>query len=246
MKSTHEMMLHPSSFEKLDNASTPLLYRAAQNSVYGQRYEFESGSITDAMFVYLDGIPCPESIRALDGNHRLRPLVCLTDPWESHLRKTYPDALELKRYRMKPACHFMLEGRIDLPDGFEVSLFDEKAFALHPFSHGENYPSFAAFQEQGAGAVVWHDGKIVASASSFVTVDDEIELDVSTEEAYRGKGLASACISLLLRDCAKRGLVVHWDAQNETSLHLAEKFGFEQECTYSVYFLPKQITNDDP
>lgn len=227
----------------LDNfeiSSSPLLCRAAKAAVYGQRYEFESGSITDAMFVYLDGIPCPESIRALDGNYRLRPLVCLTDSWENHIREAYPNALALKRYRMKPACHFKLEGRINLPDGFEVSLFDEKAFALHPFSHGENYASFAEFQEHGAGAVVWHNGKIVASASSFLTYDREVELDVSTDEAYRGKGLASACISLMLQDCARRGITVHWDAQNDTSRHLAEKFGFEQECAYSVYFLPKR------
>lgn len=208
--------------------------------MYGQRYEFVSGSITDAMFVYLDGTPCPESVRALDGNYRLRPLVCLTDSWESHIRETYPNALALKRYRMKPACNFKLEGEVRLPDGFEVSLFDEKAYSLHPFSHGENYPSYAAFCEQGAGAVVWHDGKIAASASSFLTYDREVELDVSTDEAYRGKGLASACISLMLQDCARRGITVHWDAQNEISLHLAEKFGFEQECAYSVYFLPKR------
>ena len=133
----------------------------------------------------------------------------------------------------------MIDGGVGIPDGFRAALFDEKAFDLHPFSHGENYPSYAAFQEHGAGAVVWYNGKIVASASSFLSLNNEVELDVSTEEAYRGKGLASQCISLMLQDCARRGITVHWDAQNEISRHLAEKFGFEMELCYSVYFLPK-------
>jgi len=233
-----------SPFEKLEKTSTPLLYRAAQNSVYGQRYEFETGSITDAMFVYLDGSSSPKSIEALDRNYRLRPLVCLTGAWEQFIKQTYPNAHVCNRYMMKPACRFLTDGEIALPDGFRVALFDEKAFSLHPFSHGENYSSFAAFQEYGAGAVVWHNDRIVASASSFITINGEIELDVSTEEAYRGKGLASACISLMLQDCEKRRIVVHWDAQNEASLHLAEKFGFERAYTYSVYFLPKRITDE--
>jgi hypothetical protein len=42
----------------------------------------------------------------------------------------------------------------------------------------------------------------------------------------------------MLEDCMKRGILVHWDAQNDVSRHLAEKFGFETETEYSVYWLP--------
>lgn len=192
------------------------------------------------MFVYLDGAPSLKSIDALNKNYRLRPLVCLTGAWEEYIKQTFPNAFVCNRYMMKPSCRFRLDREMNLPEGFTVTLFDEKAFALHPFSHGDNYPSFSAFREQGAGAVVWHNGNIVASASSFISFNHEIELDISTEEAYRGKGLASACVSLMLQDCAKRGILVHWDAQNEISLHLAEKFGFAQERAYCVYFLPRQ------
>ena len=224
--------------KKNEISSNYLLYRAARNGLYGQRSEYASSSITDAMFVYLDGAPSPESINALDKTYRLKPLVCLTDSWETFIKENHPDARIFKRYMMKPSCHFNFDSQISLPDGFDVSLFDENAFEIHPFSHGENYPSFAAFQKEGAGAVVWHNQKIVASASSFLTFNHEIELDISTEEAYRGKGLATACLNLMLRDCQERGIRVHWDAQNEISLHLAEKFGFTPEGCYSVYVLP--------
>lgn len=73
----------------------------------------------------------------------------------------------------------------------------------------------------------------------FVYLDGEIELDVSTKEPHRGKKLASACVARMLRDCMERGIMVHWDAQNDVSRHLAEKFGFEAEGAYSVYRLPR-------
>ncbi len=37
---------------------------------------------------------------------------------------------------------------------------------------------------------------------------------------------------------SRSGIVVHWDAQNDISRHLAGKFGFEAETEYSVYWLP--------
>ena len=112
---------------------------------------------------------------------------------------------------------------------------------MHPFGHGENYATYAEFLKHGAGAVVWYDGRIVASASSFLSLNNEVELDVSTEEAHRRKGLATACVSLMLKDCAARGITVHWDAQNEMSRRLAEKFGFEYDYSYNVYFLPGKL-----
>ena len=63
-------------------------------------------------------------------------------------------------------------------------------------------------------------------------------VDVSTLEVHRGKKLATACIARMLQDCMKRGITVHWDAQNDVSRHLAEKFGFMVDQEYSVYWLP--------
>ena len=78
----------------------------------------------------------------------------------------------------------------------------------------------------------------MAAASSFLSLNGEIELDVSTEESHRGKRLATACVARMLRDCVERGIMVHWDAQNDASRRLAQKFGFEIEAWYSVYWLP--------
>ena len=86
----------------------PLLYQAAMQGVFGKREQFSRGSITDALFVYLDGEPEPESVARVDSRFRNRPLVCLTDAWEEHIMAQYPDAAVYRRTMMKPACRFIL------------------------------------------------------------------------------------------------------------------------------------------
>ena len=217
----------------------PLLYLAAQQGTFGQRTEFSQSSITDALFVYLDGEPEDESVARVDAHFRNRPLVCLTKAWEEQIRAQYPDAAIYPRTVMKPVCRLILPENIEIPEGYRLAGMDEAAFEQHPFSHGENYPSFTAFQAEGSGAVVYDGNEIVAAASSFLSLEGEIELDVSTKEAHRGKGIAKACIARMLRDCMDRGITVHWDAQNDVSRHMAGKFGFEAETEYSVYWLPQ-------
>lgn len=223
----------------------PLLYRAALKGRFGSREEYARGSITDALFVYLDGKPDKGSAAAVDGRFRVRPLVCLTDAWEAYVKERYPDAAVYPRCVMKPACRFRFPEETPLPEGYRIAPMDEAAFERHPFSHGANYPSWEAFRAEGSGAAAFLDGEIVASASSFLSLDGEVELDVSTKEEHRGKSLAAACTARMLRDCAERGITVHWDAQNGTSRHLAEKFGFEPETEYSVYWLPEQKAQED-
>lgn len=217
----------------------PLLYRAALQGVFGKREEYTHSSITDALFVYLDGEPEQESIARVDSHFRVRPLVCLTNAWEERIRAQYPDAVMYRRTVMKPTCCFTMPEKTEFPEGYRLAGMDEAAFEQHPFSHGMNYACFAAFQAEGSGAVIYHGGEIVAAASSFLSLNGEVEMDVSTKETHRGKNLATACVARMLRDCMERGITVHWDAQNDVSRHLAEKFGFEIEETYSVYWLPE-------
>ena len=217
----------------------PLLYRAALQGIFGKRTEFSRSSITDALFVYLDGEPETESMARVDSCFRDRPLVCLTGSWEGQIQVQHPDAAIYRRTMMKPANRFILPVKIEIPEGYRLTGMDETAFEMHPFSHGENYSCFAAFRAEGSGAVVYHDGEIVAAASSFLSLNGEVEMDISTKETHRGKNLATACAAWMLRDCMARGMTVHWDAQNDISLHLAGKFGFETETAYPVYWLPR-------
>lgn len=220
--------------------SLPLLYRAAQQGRFGTRTGFGRGSVTDALFVYLDGEPEPESAAEIGARYRARPLVCLTEAWKAHIEARYPGAKVYRRTQMKPAYRFTLPETPAIPEGCRLAGMDEAAFGKHPFSHGINYPSWAAFRAEGSGAVVYRGSEIVASASSYLSLDGELELDISTAEGCRGMRLATACVSRMLRDCMERGFTVHWDAQNDISRHLARKFGFEAETEYPVYWLPEE------
>ena len=222
----------------------PLLYRAALQGIYGKRTEFGRGSLTDALFVYLDGEPEPESMIELASGFRNRPLVCLTKAWKEQVETEYPDAVIYRRYMMKPSCCFIIPEDMTVPAGYLLTGMDETAFEKHPFSHGRNYSSWPAFQAEGSGAVAYHDGEIVAAASSFLTLNRELELDVFTKENHRRKNLAAACVAHMLQECMKRGFTVHWDAQNDISRHLAQKFGFEIETEYPVYWLRNEGYND--
>lgn len=222
------------------NMNPPLLYRAALCGAFGKRAEFSQSSITDALFVYLDGDPEPGSVDEVAVHFRNRPLVCLTDAWEKQIQTQYPDATVFRRTVMKPSCRFRIPETLNIPEGYRLAEMDEAAFELHPFSHGSHYASWPAFQAEGSGTVVYHGDRIVSSASSFLSLNGEVELDVSTEKSCQGKGLAAACVARMLQDCMERGIIVHWDAQNDVSRHLAEKFGFETETEYSVYWLPDQ------
>ena len=216
-----------------------LIFRAAQAGLYGKTFSFSQGSITDALFVFLDVKPEDESQAALERQFMARPWVCLTEAWEEFIKSHFQNIQIFTRYMMKPRNSFIFPHLQPLPKEYQLEVMDEAAFNQHPFGHGENYSSYKQFALEGAGAVVWKNGEIIASASSFLSLNGELELDVSTKEEHRGLGLATACVSKMLEQCMTKGFTVHWDAQNETSKHLAQKFGFEVEEKYSVYYIEK-------
>ena len=221
------------------NRKQSLIFKAAQAGLYGKTFSFSQGSITDALFVFLDGRPENESLSALENQFMARPWVCLTEDWEKSVKSHFQNLQIFTRYLMKPQSSFTFPLLQPLSKEYQLKLMDEVAFNQHPFGQGENYSSYKQFAAEGAGAVVWENGEIVASASSFLNLNGELELDVSTKEDHRGLGLATACLSKMLEQCMAKGFTVHWDAQNETSKHLAQKFGFEVEEKYSVYYIEK-------
>ena len=98
-----------------------------------------------------------------------------------------------------------------------------------------NFGSKAKFMELGLGYVILKNDEIVSGASSFSRYHEGIEIEVDTAEAERGKGLASiACAALILK-CLEMGLYPSWDAQNLTSVHLAEKLGYRLGHEYQAY-----------
>lgn len=214
----------------------PLLLRACEQGKIGSIFAYENGEIADALFLFLLGKPNEKYFIENKLNLKDRHIVCLSFEWEEYLKSRFPKINSYTRFHMFPKDKFDLTKR-NLPEGYLAKIFDEKAFDLHPFNHGEHYENYADFEKNGAGGVILFENQIVASASSFLTLGNEVELDISTLENHQKKGLGEKCTEIMLEECMKKGLLVHWDAMNTPSKNLALKFGYEVEQEYTVYLI---------
>ena len=70
------------------------------------------------------------------------------------------------------------------------------------------------YVNRGLGFVAWHDGKIVAGASSCTVYQGGIEIEIVTHENYRQRGLASACGAALILACLQKDSHPSWDTAN--------------------------------
>ena len=70
-----------------------------------------------------------------------------------------------------------------------LASFGEKEYEQKPFNQGTMYKNYEDFKRHGAGAVIWYKDEIVSSASSFISYNNDVELDISTSEKHRRKRL---------------------------------------------------------
>jgi len=211
----------------------PLILRACQAGQLGRILPYDGGVLYEAGFIYLDGEADATICQKLLTDYASRMFIPLSDDWKQTFEKD--DGLASRtRYQMKPL--YASAVAILPPVPYRLTPFDEKAFSLHPFHHCCNYAGFRDFAERGSGAVVWSGDEIVSSASSYISFENEVELDVSTLSDHRRKCLGLACAAAMLNDCFQRGITVHWDAQNLPSLRMAEKLGFVLDESYTAYY----------
>lgn len=217
-----------------------ILLEACKNGEFGRVITNGSTMIYEAGFIYLDGEPDREYLLHTkeEAKWENRMYICLNEMWEKELVRSFSDVVAHTRYIMKQkqVDEEYLKQYIDaVTKEYVQTDFDEEIFSKHPFWHGCNYASYQTFKNRGVGSVVCYKGEIVASASSYLTYKNCIELDVSTVEEHRKKGLAMACCASVLLQSKKKGYEVHWDAQNETSKCMAMRLGYELEKEYVAY-----------
>ena len=223
---------------------SPFLLRCAESGRMGGTVEYDGGRIVDGGFIYLLGRPDIAEFAAREDAYRCRMMICMNEEWRSALLNRYPQMVRTVRRQMKAPDVLRVGGVPKLPDGFRLRMFGSDEFELHPFGHGAKYADYSDFLINGSGAVVYHDGDIVASCSTFISMDGEVEADISTKREYRRMGLAANCAAAMLRDCTFRGFRIHWDAQNEASTRLAERFGFTVEYAYEAFSFVEPETLD--
>ena len=129
-----------------------------------------------------------------------------------------------------------------VPDGFMLSRIDRRLYA-QCLAEGWTKDLAGCFADaddfaaHGLGVVLLREGRIASGASSYSAFPGGIEIEIDTRRDLRRQGLAAVCGANLILDCLARGLYPSWDAQNLTSVHLAQRLGYHFDREYPIYEL---------
>ena len=164
--------------------------------------------------------------------------------WAELIERVYPDARKVTRYAIRKDTIFdsdALKNNLQLlPDGYILKNIDGKIYEkclINPVTADfvSAFGSKEQYLKYGRGVVILKDGRIVSGASSYTRYKDGIELEVETVEPERRKKLAFISCSALILRCLEENLYPSWDAHDMNSVHLAEKFGYQFDHTYTAY-----------
>ncbi|MYA70755.1 GNAT family N-acetyltransferase [Candidatus Poribacteria bacterium] len=104
---------------------------------------------------------------------------------------------------------------------------------------GNGYKTHAAMVTDGIAAGTIVDNNIVAIAHTYAENNLHTDIGVSTIEAWREKGFATAAAALVAQEIQARGKVPVWSCgeDNIASLRVAQKLGFT-EVGRRTYVIP--------
>ena len=170
-----------------------------------------------------------------------------TPAWETALESILPGLNPEKAARRtytfaRPAIDWYAA----LPAGSVPRRLDEGWLARRDVANAEHlagwvdsfWHSHAEFVRHSFGFALL-DGNTVASWCLGVFASgSQVELAVATMPSYRGQGYATAVAARSVAFCAEQGLTPHWHCwdDNVASWRVAEKIGFVNPTTYTVYY----------
>lgn len=202
-------------------------------------------------FRFLDGNPddagAVKLLTQLPDDRRFFLYVGRTARWEALIESVFPDAPRLTRYAIKKEGDIFDRAYLrrcaeNLPEGFELRNIDgnlyDKVLKTGLLTEAlTNFGSAEGFCLHGLGCAVMHGGEVAACAASYSYYSGGIEIDITTREDMRRRGLGLACAARLMRRCLERGLYPGWDASNPVSVKLAEKLGYHAGEEYHAYVI---------
>lgn len=237
----------PSKAEKLFEGWKETLIWSCLQQVMGKIYVTDLNAPHSAVavvgcFAFYSGEPDRELVRKNLGDFVI--MTPQNDSWAKLIESCLPEAKKVTRYALKKNTRFQKESLermvAELPAGYELRQIDDEIYELcleDPFLEDLVcvFGSKETYFELGRGMVVMKDGMIVSGASSYSRYREGIEIEVDTVKEERRKGLACAACAALILSCLEDGLYPSWDAQNMSSVHLAEKLGYEFSHEYICY-----------
>lgn len=198
-------------------------------------------------FMFLFGLTNPDFDASLDDvfktGQRIKPSYLLWYAPPAHWRE------KLSSVRVRERIRFVFRGDRNeylneltaTEPGFELRKLDSellpktKKFSLDIDSRF--WSSAADVEKHGLGVCLVKDDEIVSLCYAAAVSDGLAEVDVVTDEAFRGLGLANIVSRAFIRECLVRDITPTWDcfAYNTGSLRLAAKLGFCELVRYPFY-----------
>lgn len=95
------------------------------------------------------------------------------------------------------------------------------------------WPSFDHFYAHGLGMAAVIPGRVLCWCTAEYMSPTMCGIGITTDEAYQGRGLASATTARFVQLCQQRGITPYWECGrwNGPSMRVAEKVGFTQLTT---------------
>ena len=99
------------------------------------------------------------------------------------------------------------------------------------------WKSLEAFLEKGFGFCLLHAEEAASFCYACFVGNGEAEINIRTQEQFRGRGFASLVASAMIEHSLSTGLTPSWECwwDNESSDALARKLGFVPRCDFPVY-----------
>lgn len=93
------------------------------------------------------------------------------------------------------------------------------------------------FLQNGVGFCIQDGDKVISECVSIFKSNHYAEVDITTDQNYRGKGLASRIAEQFIDYCLSKNIQPRWDCNidNIASIQLGTKLGFKQSKKYAIY-----------
>lgn len=173
------------------------------------------------------------------------PILYPDDPgWKTHWETLFEGRQTFEIYRRvhafdRAAFDRLPDWRAHIPAGFAITRIDRDLLAQtgDRFGLGQTWSSVDDFAEKGIGFAVWNGDKLASTCLSAFVGAGKAEISIHTDEAYRRRGLAQLAAQAFIGACLQQGLTPNWECfwDNEPSVALAQKLGFEMRFDHPVY-----------
>ncbi|QDQ02680.1 GNAT family N-acetyltransferase [Lysinibacillus fusiformis] len=161
--------------------------------------------------------------------------------WDRVIHELFKDTLkQINRYSFRYDQKQSHDKKL-IANDYSINRISEELIAssseYNDDYYNEYWGSVANFSAKGFGYCILHKGKVISECTSIFASLQFAEIDIETNENYRGQGLGLIVANAFINHCLENGIEPRWDCDiiNASSIKLAEKLGFGKPSEYSFF-----------